>query len=138
MEKKYKYYVTKREKILLGFVIFFYIAIIVWAILNVSYGAIFYFLPSIAILFTLVRFYRLTDDNMLVMQRYLFGSAFKPVSVNQITRVIQKNPNQIILIYYRNKLRGDMILKLSETDMKYFFDELMKRNPAIEISTINV
>ncbi len=138
MEKKYKYYVTKREKILLGFVIFFYIAIIVWAILNVRYGAIFYFLPSIAILFTLVRFYRLTDDNMLVMQRYLFGSAFKPVSVNQITRVIQKNPNQIILIYYRNKLRGDMILKLSETDMKYFFDELMKRNPAIEISTINV
>ncbi len=47
-----------------------YIAIIVWAILKVRYGVIFYFLPSIAILFTLVRFYRLTDDNMLVMQRY--------------------------------------------------------------------
>ncbi|WP_436413981.1 hypothetical protein [Petrimonas sp.] len=134
MEKKYKYYFTKSEKFLLGFVILFYIAIIVWAILNVRYEVIFYFLPSIAILFTLVRFYRLTDDNMLVMQRYFFGSAFKPISVNQIKRIMQRKKNKTILIYNRDGLRGDIILKLSDTDLKDFLDELKRRNPAIEIS----
>lgn len=137
MEKKYKYYMTKSEKFFLGFAILFIISIIIGGIFKNRYDVFFYLLPATAIFFTIIRYYRLTDDNMLILQRYLFGNAFKPVSVSQITRVNQKKPNQIILIYYRNKLRGDIILKLSETDLKDFLNELQQRNPSIEISANN-
>lgn len=68
--------------------------------------------------------------------RNLLGNLTKPVSVNQITRVTQKSKNEAILVYNRDGLRGDRILRLSETDMKDFVDELKKRNPIIEFSLI--
>ena len=67
--------------------------------------------------------------------RHVFGSSFKPFSVNQITRVTQKSKNEAILVYNREGLRGDRIIRLSETEMKDFLNELLKRNPAIEIKT---
>ncbi len=54
--------------------------------------------------------------------------------MNQIKRIMQRKKNKTILIYNRDGLRGDIILKLSDTDLKDFLDELKRRNPAIEIS----
>ena len=137
MDKKYKYYVTKREKIFFFLFFLLIIAGIVWIILQNKY---YLFMAFIAPIITYLFYpfsYILTSDNMLD-HRNLFGSSGKPFSLNQITRVTQKSKNEAILIYNRDGLRGDRLLHLSEPDMKYFFDELMKRNPAIEISTINV
>ena len=136
MEKRYKYYTTKSEKIFLVLTFLLIFAVIIWMIWNKRYALLFFIiLPQIAVLATSIyRFYVLTDDNMLVIKRYIFRSAFKPISVNQITRIAQQYKNKTILIYNRDGLRGDIILKLSETDLKEFLDELEKRNPAIEMS----
>ena len=67
--------------------------------------------------------------------RHVFGSSLKPFFVNQISRVTQKSKNEAILVYNREGLRGDRIIRLSETEMKDFLNELLKRNPAIEIKT---
>jgi DNA-directed RNA polymerase specialized sigma54-like protein len=69
--------------------------------------------------------------------RHLFGSLVKPFSLNQITRITQKSKNEVILVYNRDGLRGDRLLRLSETDMKDFMNELLQRNPAIEIFASN-
>lgn len=133
MEKKYRYYVTKKEKV--SFILAFLLitASVIWAISqNKNYLLLVFIGPVATCLFYPFTFI-LTADNMLDT-RSLFGSKFKPFSVNQITHVTQKSKNEAVLVYNRDGLRGDRILHLSETDMKDFLDELTKRNPAIEVS----
>ncbi len=135
MEKKYGYYMTKSEKVLLVIVFLLIAAGIVWMISQHKYYLFLAFLGPLITFFTYPFSYRLTTDNMLDV-RNLLGNLTKPVSVNQITRVTQKSKNEAILVYNRDGLRGDRILRLSETDMKDFVDELKKRNPIIEFSLI--
>lgn len=133
MEKKYKYYVTKREKIFFILMILLLIAGVIWMILQNEYYLFLAFIGPIATYLFYPFTFILTADNMLDIQS-LLGSKFKSFSVNQITSVTQKSKNEAILVYNRDGLRGDRILRLSETDMKDFLNELIKRNPAIEVS----
>lgn len=109
------------------------IAGVIWMILQNEYYLFLAFIGPIAAYLFYPFSYILTADNMLDI-RHVFGSSFKPFSVNQITCVTQKSKNEAILVYNRDGLRGDRIIRLSETEMKDFLDELKRRNPAIEIN----
>jgi hypothetical protein len=136
MQKKYKYYVTRREKIFFFLFILIIIAGSVWIIWQNKYYLFLTFLGPIGTYLFYPFSYILTADNMLDV-RHLFGSSVKPFSLNQITRITQKSKNEVILVYNRDGLRGDRLLRLSETDMKDFMNELLQRNPAIEIFASN-
>lgn len=136
MEKRYTYYVTKWDKMIFVLLTLFFISGVYWMILQNKYYLFMAIIGPIGVSLFHPFFYILTADNMLDM-RNLFGSAFKPFSLNQITRIIQKSKNEVILVYNRDGLRGDRTLHLSETDMKDFLHELAHRNPAIEISANN-
>lgn len=134
MEKRYKLHLTKNDRVVFALLFIFIIASIIWIFSKKEYFLLINLLiPSGFFLFFPNR-YRLTSDDMLDV-RHLFGIAFKPISVNQIICVTQKSKNEVILVYNRNGLRGDRILRLSETDMKDFLSELQMRNPALELST---
>lgn len=136
MEKKYGYYMTKSEKALLVIAFLLIVAGIVWTIGRAEYGLLILLVVLVGVLATTTyQSYKLTNDNMLIIKRYVFGNAFKPISVNQITSINRQKKNKTILVYNRNGLRGDIILKLSETDMENFVDELKRRNPTIEINS---
>lgn len=105
-----------------------------WGIYKKEYILLINAIIPIGFIFNLPVQYRLTENDKLDV-RNLFGSMFKPISVSQIIRITQRSKNEFIVVYKRDRLRGDRIIRLSETDMKDFLDELLERNPAIEIKT---
>lgn len=105
-----------------------------WGIYKKEYILLINAIIPIGFIFNLPVQYRLTENDKLDV-RNLFGSMFKPISVSQIIRITQRSKNEFIVVYKRDRLRGDRIIRLSETDMKDFLNELLGRNPAIEIKT---
>jgi len=133
MEKRYKYYITKREKCICGFFVLLFIAGTVWMILRNEYSLLLFLIGPLGTCLFYPFSYRLTDDN-LVDVRHFLGSTVKSFSVNQIIRITQRSKNEVVLVYNRDGLRGDRILRLSEVDMMDFLDELLQRNPTVEFS----
>lgn len=135
MEKRYRIYTSKKEKIVVLVGIFVLLALVFLFMLKEQtyYQFIFFILYAVSLLF-LPKEYRLTADDTLEVYHW-FGRAFKPVSLQQITSCkLEKRPkNTVSVVYFRDKLRGVRALRLSDADLRDFLSEVKRRNPAIEV-----
>lgn len=136
IEKRYKSYITRKNRITYGVFAAYIALVLIYAFYTKRYHTLFAVLPAIGFFLSYPNQYLISEDNILDV-RDLFTSIFKPVSLNLVTRATQKSKNELILVYNRDGKRGDRVLRLSDADMNDFLNELMKRNPLIELSVFS-
>lgn len=133
--KKYKIFVSRNEWIFIIVAIALLVALTIWFYVEKERNAfiLLFQLPWIMVFLTQPRELRLHDGHTLELRSYVRNRAFKPISVNQLISYKRdtKDKNKITLVYYRDQLRGDWTLRLSEADIEDLTNELNMRNPAI-------
>lgn len=133
--KKYKIYVSRKEKILFIVTIaLFTVFIIGFYVVEERNALVLLFqLPWVMVFLTQPREVKLHDDDTLELRSYMKNKAFKPISIQQIVsyKLEAKNKNKLTIVYFRNQLRGSWSIRLSETDVADLVAELTRRNPAI-------
>lgn len=133
--KKYKIYVSRKEKILFIVTIaLFTVFIIGFYVVEERNALVLLFqLPWVMVFLTQPREVKLHDDDTLELRSYVKNKAFKPISIQQIVsyKLEAKNKNKLTIVYFRNQLRGSWSIRLSETDVADLVAELTRRNPAI-------